>query len=44
MKRDYPVIMGVVLFGAVVFVTMNLLVDLSYHFLDPRVRSTKVGK
>jgi len=38
MKRDYPVIMGVVLFGAVVFVTMNLLVDISYHFLDPRVR------
>ena len=38
MKRDYPVIMGVVLFGAVVFVTINLLVDISYHFLDPRVR------
>lgn len=38
MKRDYPVIMGVVLFGAFVFVTMNLLVDISYHFLDPRVR------
>jgi peptide/nickel transport system permease protein len=38
MKRDYPVIMGVVLFGAVVFVTMNLLVDISYYFLDPRVR------
>jgi peptide/nickel transport system permease protein len=38
LKRDYPVIMGVVLFGAVVFVTVNLLVDISYHFLDPRVR------
>jgi ABC-type dipeptide/oligopeptide/nickel transport system permease component len=38
LKRDYPVIMGVVLFGAIVFVTMNLLVDLSYHFLDPRLR------
>ncbi len=37
-KRDYPVIMGVVLFGATVFVAMNLLVDISYHFLDPRVR------
>ena len=37
-KRDYPVIMGVVLFGAVIFVVMNLLVDISYHFLDPRVR------
>ena len=38
LKRDYPVIMGVVLFGAFVFVTINLLVDLSYHLLDPRVR------
>jgi len=38
LKRDYPVIMGVVLFGAVVFVCMNLLVDISYHVLDPRVR------
>ncbi len=38
MKRDYPIIMGVVLFGAVIFVTMNLLVDISYNFLDPRVR------
>jgi peptide/nickel transport system permease protein len=37
-KRDYPIIMGVVLFGAVIFVTMNLLVDISYTFLDPRVR------
>lgn len=41
MKRDYPVIMGVVLFGAVVFVSLNLLVDISYHFLDPRVRIKK---
>jgi len=38
LKRDYPVIMGVVLFGAVIFVTMNLLVDISYRFLDPRIR------
>ncbi len=41
MKRDYPIIMGVVLFGALVFVTMNLLVDLSYHIIDPRVRLKK---
>ncbi len=38
LRRDYPVIMGVVLFGALVFVAMNLMVDLSYHVLDPRVR------
>ena len=41
LKRDYPVIMGVVLFGAVVFVTMNLLVDLSYYLLDPRTRTER---
>jgi ABC-type dipeptide/oligopeptide/nickel transport system permease component len=41
LKRDYPVIMGVVLFGAVVFVSMNLLVDISYHILDPRVGVTE---
>lgn len=38
MKRDYPVIMGVVLFGSMIFVAMNVIVDISYHFLDPRVR------
>jgi peptide/nickel transport system permease protein len=30
--------MGVVLFGAVVFVAMNLVVDITYRYLDPRVR------
>jgi len=38
MTRDYPVVQGVVLFVVVVFVLMNLLVDLTYGFLDPRVR------
>lgn len=38
MKRDYPIIMGVVLFGAIVFVSMNVVVDILYRFLDPRVR------
>lgn len=36
--RDYPVVEGVVLVYAVIFVVMNLLVDLSYHKLDPRIR------
>ena len=39
LKRDYPVIMGVVLFGSVLFVAMNLVVDISYHLIDPRVRA-----
>lgn len=35
---DYPVIMGVTLFGAVAYVVMNVLVDLGHAWLDPRVR------
>ncbi len=38
LKRDFPVIQGAVLFMAVVFVTVNLLVDLLYSVLDPRIR------
>lgn len=37
-QRDYPVVMGLTLFLAVMFVTVNLVVDLSYSFIDPRVR------
>ncbi len=36
--RDYPVIQGLVLFLTVVFLFINLAVDLSYGFLDPRIR------
>lgn len=36
--RDYPVIQGVVIFSGTAFVVINLLVDLSYAVLDPRVR------
>ena len=37
-QRDYPVVMGGTLAIAAVFVTVNLLVDLSYAFIDPRIR------
>jgi peptide/nickel transport system permease protein len=36
--RDYPVLQGGILFVAVVFVLVNLLVDLAYALIDPRVR------
>jgi peptide/nickel transport system permease protein len=36
--RDYPVIQGLVLFIAVMFLLINLAVDLSYGLLDPRIR------
>ncbi|MFQ5933390.1 MAG: ABC transporter permease [Dehalococcoidia bacterium] len=37
-ERDYPVIMAVILLVAVSFVIANLLVDILYAFLDPRIR------
>ena len=40
-RRDYPVILGTVLFGALLFVISNFIVDLSYAFLDPRLRDKK---
>jgi len=38
LRRDYPVIQGVILMFSAVYVLINLLVDLSYTFLDPRIR------
>lgn len=37
-ERDYPALMGFILLIAVSYVVLNLIVDLSYGFLDPRVR------
>ena len=39
-NRDYPVIMGTILLYAMLLVVANLLVDLIYAFLDPRIRYT----
>ncbi|WP_282941113.1 ABC transporter permease [Paenibacillus sp. RC67] len=36
--RDYPVVQGGVLFVAIVFVLVNLLVDLIYSIIDPRIK------
>ena len=37
-SRDYPVVQGLVLIAAVVYALMNLLVDVLYTYVDPRVR------
>jgi peptide/nickel transport system permease protein len=37
-NRDYPVVQGVALLFAVVFLTLNLLVDVAYSAVDPRIR------
>ena len=38
LRRDYPIIQGVILVFSSVYVLVNLLVDLSYTVLDPRIR------
>mgnify|MGYP001207066341 CR=1 FL=1 len=38
MKRDFPVIQGTVLFIALIFVFINILVDVIYGIIDPRTR------
>ncbi len=37
-NRDYPVIMAITLIGATAFVIANLLADLAYAYIDPRIR------
>ncbi len=39
-NRDYPVVMGTILLYAVFLILANLAVDLTYAFLDPRIRYT----
>jgi peptide/nickel transport system permease protein len=38
LHRDYPVIQGMILVVSAMYVVVNLLVDLAYAFLDPRIR------
>jgi peptide/nickel transport system permease protein len=37
-RRDYPIIQGVIMVFSGIYVLVNLLVDLSYTFFDPRIR------
>ena len=37
-QRDYPLIQGSVVFLALLFVLINLIVDILYLYLDPRLR------
>lgn len=43
-QRDYPIIEGSVIILAVIFTLVMLLVDLSYAFVDPRIRAKFAGK
>ncbi|MCQ2452342.1 MAG: ABC transporter permease [Oscillospiraceae bacterium] len=39
--RDYPLIQGFVLWIALIYMVVNLLVDISYNYIDPRIREAK---
>ena len=38
LARDYPIIQGLILFFSLVYILLNLLIDLTYTVLDPRIR------
>ncbi len=38
LARDYPIIQGLILFFSFVYILINLIIDLSYTLLDPRIR------
>lgn len=38
LARDYPIIQGLILFFSFIYILLNLLIDLSYSLLDPRIR------
>ena len=40
-SKDFPMVQGTVLFAATAYVLTNLLVDISYAWLDPRIRFGK---
>ncbi|MBU1107555.1 MAG: ABC transporter permease [Candidatus Riflebacteria bacterium] len=44
LQRDYPVIQGIVLLGALVFILVNLVVDLLYAWINPKIRDEMLGK
>ena len=44
LQRDYPIIQGVVLIGALIFIIVNLLMDLIYAWINPKIRGEMMGK
>jgi peptide/nickel transport system permease protein len=37
-RRDYPIIQGLILFFAVIYIVLNLIIDIVYTLVDPRIR------
>jgi peptide/nickel transport system permease protein len=40
LRRDYPTILGVLLFSSIVVIVMNLLTDFAYRLIDPRIKAS----
>jgi peptide/nickel transport system permease protein len=38
LRRDYPLIMGILIFSSVMVIVANLITDILYSVLDPRIR------
>jgi peptide/nickel transport system permease protein len=38
LRRDFPLVQAIVIVASAILVTINLLIDLSYGVIDPRVR------
>jgi peptide/nickel transport system permease protein len=38
LKRDYPIIQGLILLFSFIYILINLLIDLAYTVFDPRIR------
>jgi len=38
--RDYPLIQGIIIFFATIFILLNIIVDILYAYIDPRIRET----
>lgn len=40
LRRDYPTILGVLLFSSIVVIVMNILTDVAYRLIDPRIKAS----
>jgi peptide/nickel transport system permease protein len=40
LRRDYPTLLGILLFASLLVVVMNQLTDLAYRLIDPRIKTT----
>jgi peptide/nickel transport system permease protein len=38
LKRDYPIIQGLILFFSFLYIMLNLIIDITYTLIDPRIR------